>query len=36
MPGKKELVWLAIGVLAGIVFGPQIAKLPLVSKIPTI
>lgn len=34
MPSKKELVWLAIGIVAGIVFAPQIQKLPLVGKIP--
>jgi hypothetical protein len=34
--GKKELLWLAGGVLLGIVLAPQISKLPLVSKIPTL
>jgi hypothetical protein len=34
MPSKKELVWLGIGVLVGIVFSQQIGKLPLVNKIP--
>jgi len=34
--GKKELLWLAGGVLIGIVLAPQISKLPLVSKIPTL
>jgi len=34
MPSKKELIWLGVGILAGIVFAPQIMKLPLVSKIP--
>lgn len=27
-------MWLAIGVVVGIVFAPQISKLPLVSRIP--
>lgn len=34
--GKKELLWLAGGVLLGIVFAPQISKLPLISKIPQV
>jgi hypothetical protein len=34
MPSRKELVWLGIGLLAGIVFAPQISKIPLVNKIP--
>jgi hypothetical protein len=34
--GKKELLWLAAGVLAGVVFAPQISKLPLVNKIPQV
>lgn len=36
MPSKKELVWLGIGILAGIVFAPQIKKLPLVGSIPQV
>lgn len=36
MPSKKELIWLGIGVIAGIVFAPQIMKLPLVNKIPQV
>lgn len=31
---KKEVLWLLGGVLLGIVFAPQIMKLPLVNKIP--
>lgn len=34
--GKKELLWLAGGIVLGIVLAPQISKLPLVSKIPTL
>ena len=33
---KRELGWLAAGVVAGIVFAQQIKRLPLVSKIPTV
>lgn len=36
MPSKKELFYLAAGVVLGIVFAPQIAKLPLVNKIPQV
>lgn len=31
---KSAMLWLAAGVLVGIVLAPQISKLPLVSKIP--
>lgn len=34
--GKKELLWLAAGIVLGIVFAPQVAKLPLINKIPTL
>jgi hypothetical protein len=34
--GKKELMWLAGGVLVGIVFANQIKSLPLVNKIPQV
>jgi hypothetical protein len=33
---KQHMMWLGIGVLVGIVFSPQIRKLPLVNKIPTV
>jgi hypothetical protein len=33
---KKEILWLLGGILLGIVLAPQISKLPLVSKIPTL
>lgn len=34
--GKKELLWLVAGVVLGIVLQPQITRLPLVSKIPSV
>ena len=33
---KEKLLWAGIGVILGIVFAPQLSKLPLVSKIPTV
>jgi len=33
---NSKYVWLIAGVVVGIVLQPQIAKLPLVSKIPTL
>jgi len=33
---KEKLLWAGIGVVLGIVFAPQLSKLPLVSKIPTV
>lgn len=33
---KKTILTLAAGVVLGIVFAPQVAKLPLVNKIPQI
>lgn len=33
---KEKALWLAVGVVVGIVFSAQIKSLPLVSKIPTI
>lgn len=32
----NKWLWLAGGVVLGIVLAPQISKLPLVSKIPTV
>lgn len=32
--GKKHLMTLAIGVLAGYVFANQVARIPVVNKIP--
>jgi hypothetical protein len=32
---KKTVITLVVGVVIGIVFAPQISKLPLVNKIPT-
>jgi hypothetical protein len=33
---KKELLWLLGGVVLGIVFAPQVSKIPLVNKIPQV
>ncbi len=33
---KEKAIWFAIGVVAGIVFAPQISKLPLVNKLPQV
>lgn len=33
---KKEVLWLLGGIVLGIVFAPQVARLPLVNKIPQI
>jgi hypothetical protein len=33
---KSKLMWLAGGIVLGIVFAPQISKLPLVNKIPSV
>ena len=33
---KEKALWLAIGVVVGIIFAPQISKLPLVSKLPQV
>jgi hypothetical protein len=33
---KAEYKWLIGGVVLGIILGPQIRKLPLVNKIPTV
>jgi hypothetical protein len=33
---KREIILLVVGAGLGIVFAPQIRKLPLVSKIPTV
>jgi hypothetical protein len=33
---KEKALWLALGVIAGVVFAPQISKLPLLSKLPTV
>lgn len=33
---KSKLLWLAGGVVIGIVLAPQISKLPLVNKIPQV
>jgi hypothetical protein len=33
---KKLMIGIALGLVAGIVLAPQISKLPLVSKIPSV
>jgi len=33
---KEKVTWLLVGLVAGIVFAPQIRKLPLVNKIPSV
>lgn len=33
---KEKMIWLAIGVAVGIVFAPQIKKIPGVSKLPQV
>lgn len=32
---KQKLMWLGIGILAGIVFRSQVDRIPLVNRIPT-
>lgn len=31
---KEKIIYVGIGIVLGIVFAPQISKLPLISKIP--
>jgi len=33
---KDKLIWLAIGVVVGIVFAPQVSKIPGLSKLPSV
>jgi hypothetical protein len=33
---KEKLMWTGIGVLIGLVFAPQIQKIPLLNKIPQV
>jgi hypothetical protein len=33
---KSKLLWLGAGIVLGIILQPQISKLPLVSKLPTV
>jgi hypothetical protein len=33
---KDKVLWVAVGVVAGIVLAPQLQKLPLVNKIPQV
>lgn len=30
------MIWLGVGIVVGIVFAPQISKLPLINKIPQV
>jgi hypothetical protein len=36
MPSKREWMYIAVGVVAGIVLAPQIRRIPGVSKLPTV
>lgn len=33
---KEKALWLGIGIIVGIVFAPQVARIPLVNKIPQV
>lgn len=33
---KSKLLWLAGGIVLGVVFAPQVQKIPGVSKLPTL
>lgn len=33
---KDKLIWLGIGVVLGVVFAPQISKIPGVSRLPQV
>ncbi len=33
---KEKLTWLAIGIVVGLVAAPQIRRLPLVDRLPTV
>ena len=33
---KSKLLYVAIGVAVGIVFAPQVAKIPLINKLPQV
>lgn len=33
---KKTVITLGVGILLGVVFAPQVAKLPLINKLPTL
>lgn len=33
---KEKAIYVAVGIVLGIVLGPQISKLPLVNRIPTV
>jgi hypothetical protein len=33
---KEKLTWLVVGVAVGLIAAPQLKRLPLVSKLPTV
>jgi hypothetical protein len=33
---KEHMIWLAVGIVVGIVFAPQIRKIPGINKIPVV
>jgi hypothetical protein len=33
---KKTVITLFVGVLLGVVFAPQVARIPLINKLPTV
>jgi hypothetical protein len=33
---KEKLIWLGVGIVVGIVFAPQVSKIPFINKIPTL
>ena len=33
---KEKLIWLGVGILLGVVFAPQVAKIPLINKLPQV
>lgn len=33
---KSKLLWVGVGVVLGVVFAPQVAKIPGLNKLPTV
>lgn len=33
---KQHMTWLAVGILVGVVFSPQVRRLPLLNKLPSV
>lgn len=33
---KEHMIWLGVGIIVGIVFAPQIRKIPGINKIPVV